>query len=108
MSRLYRLDRWRFLRGSLLAKLNPAEDKRRRLHRDVQLFFLPFQSRKDDARCRLFSAGLSRTCGSMKALVLSASPRRISRSELLLDQPTGYLSNKFKNGQQFFTRRANH
>ncbi len=52
--------------------------------------------------------GKSGKCGSMSALTSRLHREGHPRGELPLDQPTGYLSNKFKNGQQFFTRRANY
>jgi hypothetical protein len=107
--RVVRLTAGGFLRGSLLAKLTGLKTERRRLHRDAYSYsFYLFNPGKMMLVPRLFSVGQKRKLRFDESHKLSASSRRTSRSESLPNQPTSYLSNKLKNGQQFFTLHANY
>jgi len=61
--------------------------------------------------CCLFPTLLSRAkagnCGSMNALT-SRLHREGDKEQITPRSTCGYLSNKFKNGQQFFTQDVNH
>jgi hypothetical protein len=80
------MNRWEVFEKLAVGKVNPAEDRATRLHQDAYSHF-----------CLLFNPGKvmlvtdssqpdrSGNCGSMNALTFSASSRRTSRSESLLD-----------------------
>jgi hypothetical protein len=81
---------------------NPAEDRARAASsRSVQVFFLPFQSRKDG----LFPTLLSRVKrGKLRfdeRVNLAASSRRKPRSLRTHSQPTGILATNSKMGNIF-------
>jgi hypothetical protein len=97
------MTRWKVLGRLAVGKANPAEDRAKAASSTcVQLFFVPFQSRKDDA-CSpaLLSRAKAGNCRFDERLNLSAPSRRISRSEAPLDQPTAILATNSKMGNIF-------
>jgi hypothetical protein len=86
-----------------VGKANPAEDRAKRLRRDACSYSLYlFKSRKDDALSpALLSRAKAGNCRFDERLNLSASSRRVSRSEQPLNQPTAILATNSKMGNIF-------
>lgn len=84
-----------------MAKLTRLKTERSGFIKKRAAIVFTFQSRKDDACDRLFSAGQSGQLGFDGRINLSASSRRISRSESLLDQPAAIVTTNSRMGNNF-------
>ena len=84
---------------------SPAEDRARAASsRGVQVFFLPFQSRKDGLFPTLLSRAKRGKLWFDGRVNLSASSRRKPRSLRTPSQPTGILATNSKMGNNFLHR----